>query len=182
MVAVHARAAQHVPPALRRRTLALVVDALGLNYATFRGRVPLPLDLVYRSEARRMARFETGLLREFGAVAVVSPTDARHLRAHAPEPDRVVLLPYAVDLAYFTPRSLPVPAGRPVFVFTGRLGYLPNVDAASRLLADVWPLLRRRWLSQLQSRTLSRQKVRRRPRLTSRRCSRIRASTARWCV
>jgi glycosyltransferase involved in cell wall biosynthesis len=50
-----------------------------------------------------------------------------------------------VDLDYFAFRDRPAAAGRPVFIFTGRLSYRPNADAASLLVTRIWPLLRRRW-------------------------------------
>jgi glycosyltransferase involved in cell wall biosynthesis len=145
VVAVHARAARYVPRPHRHRALALMVDAYGLNYATYRNRLPLPLDLAYRSEARRMARLEDGLMHDFGAVAVVSAADAAYLSARSPGAAKVVHLPYAVDLRYFTPRERPGCLMPPVFVFTGRLSFLPNADAATQLITRIWPLLRQRW-------------------------------------
>ncbi|HZB97172.1 MAG TPA: glycosyltransferase, partial [Candidatus Sulfotelmatobacter sp.] len=144
LIAVHARAAQHVPAALRDRTLALIVDSYGRAYQTYRGKVPAALDAVYRAEARRMTRYESELCGSFAMVGVVSREDARHLRARAATPRRVVHLPYAVDVDRFS--SLPhVAPADPTFAFIGRLGYLPNRLAAETLMTTIWPLLQARW-------------------------------------
>ena len=145
IVAVHARAARYVPARHRARALALIVDSYGLNYATYRGRLPLPLDLVYRSEARRMARLEAAIAREFGAVGLVAPADAAALGAAAGGAGWIVQLPDAVDVDYFDLRPAAPQPARPVLVFTGRLSYTPNADAAADLVTRIWPPMRRRW-------------------------------------
>lgn len=145
IVAVHARAAGYVPARHRPRTLALILDSYGLNYATYHGLLPLPLDLVYRSEARRMARLEAAIVREFGAVGLVAPADAAALGAAAGGTGWIVHLPDAVDTDYFDVRPAPLPRACPRLVFTGRLCYTPNADAAVSLLSDIWPAVRRRW-------------------------------------
>jgi len=142
IVAIHARTAQYVPHHLRARAFAVIIDAYGRNYASYGAAVHFPESILYRAERRRMARYEAMLAREFGAVGLVAPIDKRLLAREAPwRPKAVVHLPYAVDLAYFQPRRI-VRTGHTRFLFTGRLNYLPNEDAAIQLMSAVWPLLR----------------------------------------
>ncbi len=144
VVAVHARAAAHVPPALKARSLALLIDAYGLSYGTYAGRLPKPLDVVYRMEQRRMERFERIVATEFARTAVVSELDQAYLRGLVARPSSVVRLTLPVDIGFFaeTKRRR---TDSPVFAFVGRLGYIPNRDALRRLATQVWPALRARW-------------------------------------
>lgn len=142
VVAVHARAAAHVPGALRRRSFAFIIDAYGQNYATYAPALPPVERQVYQFEAKRMRTFELRLTREFGGVGVVSEYDRAFLIEHGANPDVVYALPGGADVEHFarTERS-PYP-DRPVFVFIGRLNYLPNRDAVRRLVSEIWPAVR----------------------------------------
>jgi glycosyltransferase involved in cell wall biosynthesis len=144
VVAVHARAAAHVPVDWRPRALALLIDAYGLSYATYAGRVAKPADLLFKFERRRMDRFERGVVAQFGRTAVVSELDREYLARGAPTPSSVIRVSLPVDLDFFssTPRRL---GPYPVFGFVGRLNYLPNRDAVGWLASEIWPAIRARW-------------------------------------
>jgi glycosyltransferase involved in cell wall biosynthesis len=144
VVAVHARAAAHVPPRLKARSLALLIDAYGQSYQTYAGQLARPLDAIYRIEQSRMERFERAVVREFGRTAVVSDLDQAYLQRLAGSPSSVVRLRLPVDLSFFA-ETRRRPTDPPVFAFVGRLGYIPNRDALRRLIGHVWPLIRARW-------------------------------------
>lgn len=145
VVAVHARAAAHVPPGLKARSLALLIDAYGQSYKTYLGQLAGPIDAIYRMEQSRMERFERRVVSDFARTAVVSDLDQQYLQQLAARPSSVVRLRLPVDLAFFAEsRRRPVPES-PVFAFVGRLGYVPNRDALRRLVSDVWPALQTRW-------------------------------------
>lgn len=143
IVAIHARVAQYIPEHMRARTFAVIIDAYGRNYASYEAIARFPRSILYRMEGNRMARYEAWLAREFGAVGVVAAIDQRLLADRTRQYSaRVVHLPYAVDLAHFRPRG--AAQGRPPrFLFTGRLNYFPNEDAARQLISTIWPPMRR---------------------------------------
>ncbi|MDQ6712040.1 MAG: glycosyltransferase family 4 protein [Candidatus Dormibacteraeota bacterium] len=145
VVAVHARAAAHVPPQLKARTLALLIDAYGLSYQTYAGQLAGPVDAIYRMEQSRMERFERSVATEFGRTAVVSDLDQQYLQGLVARPASVVRLRLPVDLAFFAETRRRPASGNPVFAFVGRLGYVPNRDALRRLVTQVWPALHTRW-------------------------------------
>ena len=145
VVAVHARMAHYVPRELRSRSIAFLYDATALGYATYAGRLPYWIDPVFRLERRRMMTLERIIVEQFGRVAVLAQPDLLHLRSLSPLAAPIIRVPYSVDLAYFSrtirrPRKDP-----PLFVFVGRLGYLPNQDAVRQLVTRVWPAIRARW-------------------------------------
>lgn len=145
VVAVHARAAAHVPPRLKARSLALLIDAYGQSYKTYAGHLAPPADAIYRMEQSRMERFERAVVRDFARTAVVSDLDQQFLQQQAGKPSSVVRFTLPVDLAFFAEtRRRPV-TRPPVFAFVGRLGYVPNRDALRRLVTQVWPALHTRW-------------------------------------
>lgn len=144
IVAVHARATQYVPPEWRPRTVAFLYDAYGLAYSTYRGRVAVWLDVVYRLERRLMARLERTIGQQFGRVVVLAQPDWRYLRSLTPRA-AIARIPYAVDLTYFSQTRRRPLIDPPLFIFVGRLAYIPNADAVSRLVTQVWPALRARW-------------------------------------
>lgn len=93
----------------------------------------------YDVQARRMNRWEGELARRFDGVVTVSEEDARVMRDRFGL-ERVGAVPTGVDVDYFHPRPHPEEPGRIVFV--GSLDWLPNMDAVSWLLEDVWPHVR----------------------------------------
>ena len=144
VVAVHARAAAHVPARLKPRSLALLIDAYGQSYQTYAGQLAQPLDAIYRMEQKRMERFERSIAIEFARTAVVSDLDQAYLQRLVDRPSSVVRLRLPVDLGYFAETQRRASSASPVFAFVGRLGYVPNRDALRRLITQVWPVMRAR--------------------------------------
>lgn len=101
-----------------------------------------------RSQARRARRLEDLAATRAAAVVVVNPADADRLRARTG--GRVVAVPNGTTLlraSRATGRSRPPGATGPepgTVVFVGTLDYPPNVEAITRLVCDVLPLLRQR--------------------------------------
>jgi len=144
-IAVHARAVMQLPEELRPRSLALIIDAYGRSYATYAPFVPIPSRMLYAFEAKRMRRFERWIAEHHARTCVVSRVDRDHLIAEGCSEDRVVHLPYAVDLDYFGATSHAPFGGSPLFAMIGRLNYVPNQDAARQFITRIAPLLRVRW-------------------------------------
>jgi len=97
---------------------------------------------LYRTQHRRMLRFEARTLARFDGVLVVSDADRETFDRIYPgavrEPAHVV--PTGVDTEFFTPRSSPAASRR--IVFSGSMDWLPNEDAMIFFVRDVLPLIR----------------------------------------
>lgn len=90
---------------------------------------------------------EQALLRTYTRVVAVSEVDAAQLESLVPG-TQVNIVPNGVDVRYFG-EATPGPSGahsrsHDTLVFTGTLGYPPNVDAMRFFVAEIWPLIRAR--------------------------------------
>ncbi len=131
-----ARMARHVEDT----TLPVVVDlidALSLNMDRRAARDPGPARFAAALEAKRLRRYEQWLCRRFAHATVVSPVD----RAAIGDFPNLTLNPNGVDLARFRFASAEGDPNR--VVFTGNLGYFPNVDAVEWFVREVLPHVRR---------------------------------------
>jgi len=96
-------------------------------------------------EARRAARFEQENLARFDGVIAVSPVDKRiFVEQYGFAPDRVWVTENGVDPAYFAFSERPK-CDAPTIVFAGNMPYLPNQQAAQRLVQSILPRVRRRY-------------------------------------
>lgn len=107
---------------------SLIASMAGTRSAA--GRVALT------AEAGAVRRLERRLARSADTVSVVSARDEERL---PPTRARVVVCPNGVD-----PGEVLPPSEEPLAVFVAQLAWTPNVDAATWLAAEVWPLVRRR--------------------------------------
>ncbi len=91
-------------------------------------------------EARLMRRWEQAGWRRAGRVIAMSPVDRDIIRQCVPEA-AVDVVANGVDTEALQPLSEgPVPT----VVFVGWMRHLPNPDAVSWFLSDIWPLIRER--------------------------------------
>lgn len=115
-------------------------DALSLRYREFGWFAQSRWSsLLFAARAVLARRAERRWHGHADRVVVTSAADA-HALAPAVSPDRLAVVPYRVDLAYFGYDPSPT-ADR--LVFTGNLSWPPNEDAAEYFALDVLPLIRR---------------------------------------
>ena len=89
----------------------------------------------------RMARnYESWMFDQYDRAVVLTDRDARTLRALNPSIP-VVVIPNGVDVDYFTPTGYE--PNEPTLLFVGNYNYAPNLDAALRLVRDIFPRVRR---------------------------------------
>jgi sugar transferase (PEP-CTERM/EpsH1 system associated) len=100
-----------------------------------------PLRWFWRSQWRKMERFEQEACARFAGVVAVSETD-RALFAKRFGARRTFAIPTAVDAEYFRPGAAPVVDGR--IVFTGSMDWLPNEDAVLFFADEILPRIRTR--------------------------------------
>ena len=119
------------------------VDADSEKWRAY-GRVrSFPQSSLYALEAERLARFEANVATEFDASFFVSQAEADIVQRRTARRDLRVI-PMGVDLEYFRPAPDDDRPREPAIVFTGVMGYYPNVDAAVTFARDVLPIVRSR--------------------------------------
>ena len=113
------------------------IDALSLNLARRAARERGLLAWLWREEARRAGRYERELIRHFTQLVITTEQD----RAAIGDYPNLRIVPNGVDTELFPF----VASGREaaLLVFSGRLGYFPNADAAAYLVEEILPLIRR---------------------------------------
>lgn len=91
---------------------------------------------VLAMEFRRMLRYEERLLERFDNHTIISATD----REQIPNPSnkKIHIVPNGVDTEYFKPQGFSADTD---LVFTGNMGYPPNVDAAVFLVKEIMPIV-----------------------------------------
>ncbi|MDX1934296.1 MAG: glycosyltransferase [Capsulimonadales bacterium] len=96
-------------------------------------------------EGRKLAWYEPRTYRHFDRVAVTSRHDEAALRQSGlGERSAIDVIPNGTDLGYFRPNGDGGPEGRTV-IFSGKMSYVANEDAARFLLTELMPRLRRRF-------------------------------------
>jgi glycosyltransferase involved in cell wall biosynthesis len=96
-------------------------------------------------EARRAVAFERDNLAHYDGVIAVSELDKQmFVSDYGFAPERVLVIENSVDPVYFC-FSERLPRERPRIVFVGSLSYLPNHQAAMRLVQQIMPLVRQRF-------------------------------------
>ena len=102
-----------------------------------------PFSWIYRTEAARMARFETDVGRRFDLSVFVSKVEAELFRERCGI-DCAETIPNGVDFDYFTPRRDRSPGdGPPTVVFTGVMDYFQNIDGVKQFCETTLHRIRR---------------------------------------
>lgn len=136
----HVQLARMAPYLSELRSLPRVVDlvdALSLNMQRRARHDRGPWRWVARLEARRLGRYERAICDSVDQALVGSPVDRDALGA----PPKLAVVTSGVDLAEFPYQQ----AGREpgTMIFSGNMGYFPNVQAALWLGQVILPLVER---------------------------------------
>jgi len=122
----------------------LVVDMVDVDSMKWRDlglRRGGPMGWIYRREARLLSEFEGALSMHARATTVVTHREASDLQRLAPGA-RVLVSPIGVDADRLRPPSPPEDSQD--VVFCGVMNYGPNEDAATWVVREVWPAVRKR--------------------------------------
>jgi polysaccharide biosynthesis protein PslH len=92
------------------------------------------LKMFYLMEYRRLLRYEHDIFDKFEHKTIISLPD-RELLSH-PSRNEVVIIPNGVDYEYFRPNKADKTHD---ILFTGNMGYSPNIDAARFLAEEIFP-------------------------------------------
>lgn len=101
---------------------------------------PFYLRPLLRMEHRRLLKYEYRVFEMFDHKVIISRPD-RDLIPH-PDRDQIHIIPNGVDTEYFQPMEMKKEYD---LVFTGNMGYPPNVDAAEYLAREILPIVRHRF-------------------------------------
>lgn len=110
-----------------------LIDALSLNMRRRAQRDRGPLKWAAQIDAARLQRYERQICTDVAAAFVVAPADAEAIGSYP----TLGVNPNGVDLDAFP--LVDAPRDRHHLVFTGNMGYFPNVDAALWFAEDVLP-------------------------------------------
>jgi len=102
--------------------------------------------LLFNWQARKMAQFESRVVRKFSRCLVVSEKDKENLLKLAEGKVRVEVIPNGVDTDYFSLASwrvceLASCEEEDALVFTGSMDWLPNNDAVIYFCNEILPLI-----------------------------------------
>ncbi|MGC8874907.1 MAG: glycosyltransferase family 4 protein [Chloroflexia bacterium] len=92
-------------------------------------------------QARRLARFEAVACLSADGVIAVSASDRDALLRIAPGA-RIGIVPNGVDTQHYAPLAGSRSPQPPTLVFSGRMDFRPNVDAAVWFCREIWPRIR----------------------------------------
>ncbi|MBO4581503.1 MAG: glycosyltransferase [Bacteroidales bacterium] len=98
-----------------------------------------PKAWVYKSEYKRLQRYEAQIFNDFDYKTIITQVD-RDLIQH-PMSNKIVVVPNGVDTQYFTPMKA---EKKYDIIFTGNMSYLPNIYACEYLVKEILPQLQKR--------------------------------------
>ena len=135
------RMGQYIEPFRELPRILAMQISMTLNYRRLAERANnLLRKMLYTVEYRKLRAFEGRYARRFERVLLISPHDLRAIEQDAPK-DNVFFSPHGVDYAFFAPD--PAVQKEPAsLIFTGNMGYAPNVDAALFFYEQIFPLVR----------------------------------------
>lgn len=113
-----------------------LIDALSLNWQRRSQREQWPRSWAILFEAKRLRDYERRLTQQFDKLIVSSSLDKQYIGIY----DNIYVVPNGVDTM-----AIPfVENGREsgTIIFSGRMRYFPNADAAIYFAAQVFPLIR----------------------------------------
>lgn len=113
------------------------IDALSLNMRRRAEREHGLARMLFTQESQRMARYEQQLLDRLAGATLVSAADRAALGNHP----RLHVIPLGVDLLHFGYRE--TERDPATIIFSGRMAYFPNADAAQYLARQILPLVQR---------------------------------------
>jgi sugar transferase (PEP-CTERM/EpsH1 system associated) len=112
------------------------IDALSLNMARRAKRERGPMAWITRWEAHRVQNYERALTRQYDRIIVSASLDREAIGDY----DTIHVVPNGVDIGAYP--FVEEPRESDMIVFTGRMGYFPNADAAIWFATEVFPLVR----------------------------------------
>lgn len=112
-----------------------LIDSMQLNIENMVREERLPKKWIYKIEQKRMAEYEDLLCKNEQFVSVVAEKDKERIAA-----EHIRVIPNGVDLSHFRPSKVHPVKG--TIIFTGNMGYLPNVHAVRWFIKYCFPIVK----------------------------------------
>jgi polysaccharide biosynthesis protein PslH len=111
------------------------MDAFGVGMERRAAISSWPMSMIYRSESRRMKKYEKDIFQKFDHATIISGQDRDCLDFEAAK--HIHILPNGIDPYFFEAVSTEKQYD---IAFVGNMNYLPNVEAVEVLVHQVLPL------------------------------------------
>ncbi len=112
------------------------MDALSIGMQRRAEKAPFYLKPIIKEEAKRLRNYEKEMFQYFEKKVIISNADKEHLtHSNATE---ISVIPNGIDSEFFKSEQR---AKKVDILFTGNMGYLPNVESAQYLVKNILPLL-----------------------------------------
>lgn len=99
---------------------------------------PAYLRPLFRTETRRLIRYENIMFDQFDHAVIISAQDRDYI--YHPHRTDMAVIPNGVDTSHFAPQDAPKQFD---LLFTGNMNYPPNIDSVLFLVQKVLPLVRK---------------------------------------
>ena len=115
-------------------------DTLSVNMARRAEKSNMFAAWIFRKEAKRLARYESHMFSVFDALTIITDTDRQLLASE--RKNEVEVIANGVDKRYF---DYPLQEHKKYdLIFSGAMGYKPNIVAAEYLIEKIMPLVWKR--------------------------------------
>lgn len=120
-----------------------LADAISKHYREAVRTAGMPWKLFYKTQWRRVLRYEGKTLSAFDRAFIHTPEDKDWLAWRFPETaSKISVSEMGVPLSMFNVRRLEASSSDGVIGMLGKMNYQPNVDAAAWFASEVLPLVR----------------------------------------
>jgi polysaccharide biosynthesis protein PslH len=100
----------------------------------------IPMKVILKSEHKRLLAYERDVFEFFDTKTIISYPD-RNLIPH-PDKNNIVVIPNGVDMQYYKPLEIKKEYD---LLFTGNMGYPPNIESAIFIVKKILPLVREKF-------------------------------------
>ena len=112
------------------------MDALSIGMERRSEKAPFYLKPIVAIEAKRLRAYEEKMFQYFEKKVIISQADKEHLtHSNATE---IAVIPNGIDTSFFKSENR---SKKTDVLFTGNMGYLPNVESAQYLVKNILPIL-----------------------------------------
>lgn len=136
-MAEYVRRIHHIPKVID------FVDVDSDKWRTYANFHSFPLSWLYKTEWKRMARYEAQIAGMFARSIFVSDNEANLFQKQVTG-EAISMIPNGVDHEYFDPNQYDDGDSTvPTIVFTGAMDYFPNIDGVRYFCSEIFPRVRR---------------------------------------
>lgn len=115
------------------------MDAMNKGMERLAGRSPWYAAPLWRTESKRLVRYENLIFDYFDQHTIISEQDKQLI--YHPRRQRIHVIPNGVDTSFFEPKGSDATVYH--VAFTGNMSYPPNIDTAEFLALEVMPMVRK---------------------------------------